>query len=179
MQPPELHSALNNATTAFPRVWYCCMTLQHPQFASSQQIHKQKSSLMTTVKFRHWMARRGSNRHRLFQTGRKLEHKEPGRSVHSSLLALSPPSPSAFPQENMSPLQHRDKPRTLAAAALCGKSLQFNKWHYKTLYFFVCLTHVYVSEFLLSHWVTSLWNRIKTPFSSLGLFLLDSNNNPP
>lgn len=90
MQPPELHSALNNATTAFPRVWYCYMTLQHPQFASSQQIHKQKSSLMTTVKFRHWMARRRSNRHRLFQTGRRLEHKEPGRSVHSSLPALSP-----------------------------------------------------------------------------------------
>lgn len=44
---------------------------------------------------------------------------------------------------------------------------------------FVCLTHVYVSEFLLSHWVTSPWSRIKTPFSSLGLFLLDSNNNPP
>lgn len=66
------------------------MTHQHPQFASSQHIHKQKSSLVTTVKFRHGMARRGSNRHRLFRTGRKLEHKEPGMSVHSSLLALSP-----------------------------------------------------------------------------------------
>lgn len=35
------------------------------------------------------MARRGSNRHRLFRTGRKLEDKEPGRSVPLSLLALS------------------------------------------------------------------------------------------
>lgn len=67
------------------------MTLQHPQFASSQHIHKQKSSLVTTVKFRHGMARGGGrNRHRLFWTGRKLEHKEPGRLAHSSLLALSP-----------------------------------------------------------------------------------------
>lgn len=93
MQPPELHSALNNATIAFPRVWYCHMAFQHPRFPSSQHIHKQKSSLMITVKFRHWMARRGSNRHRLFWTGRKLEDKEPGRSVHSSLLALSPHHP--------------------------------------------------------------------------------------
>lgn len=86
MQPPELHSALNNATTALPRVWYCYMSLQHPQFASSQHIHRQKSSLVTTVKFRQLNGRRGSNRNRLFQTGRKLEDKEPGRLVQLYLL---------------------------------------------------------------------------------------------
>lgn len=66
------------------------MALQHPRFASSQHIHKQKSSLVTTVKFRQLNGRRGNNRHRLFQTGRKLEDQEPGRLVHPALLALSP-----------------------------------------------------------------------------------------